>query len=244
MAIDIKELENFLNSRFSDVQESLVIGYANIKELLIGDLSDYKYCIVIGKKLDSTIIDTVKNGPTFEYLELYNRVNAELNQIGLELSGYLHSKKIPNKLIKPTGISKDVKNYNPRTLTYYFSHKMAATRAGLGWIGKTDLMVTKKFGPRVRFVSVLLKDHIQKNGIPIEKIVVPIIKSSCGSCSICIELCPAKAGNGKEWDINTDRDSFFNAYSCMEKCRELSFKNLGKNETICGICVEACPIGK
>lgn len=244
MTIDTKELEEILSSKVPDIENSLIIGYANMIGLLSGDLKDYQYCIVVGKKLDDTIIDTIENGPTLQYHELYNRVNAELYQISLEISDYLNFKEISNRLIKPTGVSKDVKNYNPETLTYYFSHKMAATRAGLGWIGKTDLMVTEKFGPRVRFVSVLLKDCIQKNGIPIEKFVVPIIKSRCGSCNICIKLCPAKAGSGKEWDINTGRDSFFNAYSCMEKCRELSLKNLGKDETICGICVKVCPVGK
>ncbi|MGM0365009.1 MAG: 4Fe-4S double cluster binding domain-containing protein [Actinomycetota bacterium] len=244
MAIDITELEGILNSRFQDIEESFVLGYANMKNLLSGDLKKYEYCIVLGKKLDDKVIDTIENGPTPRYYELYNRVNIELYQIGLELSGYLDSRKISNKLIKPTGISKDVKNYNPETLTYYFSHKMAATRAGLGWIGKTDLMVTEKFGPRVRFVSVLLEECIQKNGIPIEKLVIPVTESRCGNCNICIELCPAGAGSGKEWDINKDRDAFFDAFSCMEKCKKLSLKNLGKNETICGICVKTCPVGK
>lgn len=244
MAIDIVKLEEFLKSLVPDMNESMVIGYANVKGLLNGDIKKYNRCIVIGKKLDDTILDTIENGPTPQYYALYDRTNAELHHIGLELSEYITLQKIPNQLIKPTGIAKDVKNYNPGTLTYYFSHKMAATRAGLGWIGKTDLMITRKFGPRVRFTSILLEKSLQKNGVPIEKFVIPVIKSECGSCRICVKACPAKAGNGSEWNINTGRDSFFDAYSCMKKCRELSLKNLGKNETICGICVKVCPVGK
>jgi len=30
----------------------------------------------------------------------------------------------------------------------------------------------------------------------------------------------------------------------MKKCKELSIKNLGREETICGICVKVCPVGK
>ena len=127
---------------------------------------------------------------------------------------------------------------------YYFFHKMAATWEGIGWIGKTALMVTEKFGPRVRFVSVLLKEPLEKNGIPMEKSVVPVEKSLCGNCSICVEECPAGAGNGRLWDIHTSRDSFFDAYACMNKCRELCLKNLDRNITICGICVKVCPVGR
>jgi epoxyqueuosine reductase len=244
MAINIIKLEEFLKSLVPDMDKSLVIGYANVKGLLSGDLKKYDYCIVIGKKLDDAILDTIENGPTPQYYDLYDRTNSELHSIGSELSEYLALQKTPNQLIKPTGATKDVKNYDPETLTYYFSHKMAAARAGLGWIGKTDLMVTRKFGPRVRFTSILLKKPLQKNGVPIEKFVMPVIKSECESCKICVKACPAKAGNGREWNINTGRDSFFNAYSCMKKCQELSLKNLGKNETICGICVKVCPVSK
>ncbi len=244
MNLEISELEGILNTLVPDMKDSLVVGYADMRGLINKELDEYEYCIVVGKKLDDSILENLKDGPTPEYLGLYNSTNAELHQIGLRISDYLTLKKMPNQIIKPTGISKDVKNYNSRTLTYYFSHKMAATRAGLGWIGKTDLLVTEKFGPRVRFVSVLLKGPLVKNGIPIEDFIIPVVESRCGDCNICVKLCPAGAGSGREWDINTERDSFFDAYSCMKKCRELSHRNLGKNETICGICVKVCPAGK
>jgi epoxyqueuosine reductase QueG len=215
-----------------------------MKGLLKGDLAGFGYCIVVGRKLDDEIIDAIDSGPTHKYFELYNRVNEELGQTGQKLSGYLTSKNITNKLIRPTGVTKDVRNYNGTTLTYYFSHKMAATRAGIGWIGKTDLLVTEKFGPRVRFVSVLLKEPLYKSGVPIEEFVKPFVEGQCGSCEICVEACPAGAGSGMQWNTGTSRDKFFNAYACMKKCKELSLKNLGREETICGICVKVCPVGK
>jgi epoxyqueuosine reductase QueG len=45
--------------------------------------------------------------------------------------------------------------YNLETLEGIFSHKLAAHLAGVGWIGKSCLLLTDRFGPRVRFVSVL-----------------------------------------------------------------------------------------
>jgi len=242
--VETKQVKEFIKSVVPDMENDFVIGFAYMGGLLEEKLKDYDYCIVIGKKLDDKIIDSIKDVPTLKYLDLYDSTNKELHELSLKLSGYLDSKKIPHLVIKPTGISLDTKNYNPDTLTYYFSHKMAATRAGLGWIGKTALMVTEKFGPRVRFASVLLKEPLEKNGIPIEKSVIPMETSLCGSCRICVEECPAGAGSGRQWDIHTVRDSFFNAHDCMKKCRELSLKSLGRNVTICGICVKVCPVGR
>jgi epoxyqueuosine reductase len=236
-----EQIEEFIKSVVSDIENDFVVGFAYMGGLLGEKLKDYNYCIVIGKKLDYKIIDSIKDTPTPEYFDLYDRTNKELRELSLKLSGYLESKNMPHLIIMPSGITQDTKNYNSDTLTYYFSHKMAATRAGLGWIGKTALMITEKFGPRVRFASVLLQEPLEKNGVPIEKSVVPVEKSLCGNCRICVEECPAGAGSGREWDIETGRDSFFNAYACMNKCRELSLNNLGKNITICGICVKVCP---
>jgi epoxyqueuosine reductase len=114
---------------------------------------------------------------------------------------------------------------------------MAATRAGLGWIGKTALFISKKFGPRLRLVTILI-DH------PIECANSPIEESRCGKCRVCVEKCPAQAANGKSWNINLDRDEFFNAFKCREKCRELAWKHLKQRISICGLCVSVCPMGK
>jgi hypothetical protein len=35
-----------------------------------------------------------------------------------------------------------------------------------------------------------------------------------GKCMKCAEVCPGKAVLGDNWNVNIDRDSFFNAHSC------------------------------
>jgi epoxyqueuosine reductase len=71
-----------------------------------------------------------------------------------------------------------------------------------------------------------------------------IDKSKCGKCDICVQKCPAQAANGILWDISTDRDLFFNAHKCREKCSELAKSRLNLDSRICGICVSVCPLGK
>ncbi len=46
---------------------------------------------------------------------------------------------------------------NETDLTAPFSFKFAAVNAGLGWIGKNDVVITKKYGPRVRLSVILMK---------------------------------------------------------------------------------------
>jgi epoxyqueuosine reductase QueG len=124
-----------------------------------------------------------------------------------------------------------------KTLTVEVSHKMVATRAGLGWIGKTDLLITKEFGPRLRLVSLLINQKPEGDYHPIDK-------SRCGKCTICVDKCPAKASNGLLWNINIHRDTFFDAHKCRNKCGELAKQKLNVDIRICGICVSVCPIAR
>ena len=114
---------------------------------------------------------------------------------------------------------------------------MVATRAGLGWIGKTDLFISKKFGPRLRLVSILLKTPVKAKSKPVDT-------SRCGKCSICVDICPAKAANGQLWNIITDRNKFYDPWKCRNQCAEFGRIKLGQDARVCGICVSACPVGK
>jgi epoxyqueuosine reductase QueG len=199
--------------------------------MLTGKYSKYSYGISIAKKLDKNIMDTVSKGPNENYLDLYNNTNTYLSELVTLISERLSKNKITSLSISPTRTA----SYGDKNFRN-FSHKMVATRAGLGWIGKTDLFISSKFGPRIRLASVLLKDAPKDIGTPVEK-------SLCGACSLCVKSCPANAANGKLWDVNTDRDEFFDVYKCYDMTGELSYKNLGIDKHICGICVSVCPKG-
>ncbi len=197
-----------------------IFGFAELKGLIDKKYGDFHFGISIGKRLEDKIINKLVNGPTIEYYNYYNRINAEL----AELTGRIHSDLLTNGVdsipIIPT-ISPSQKGYGKylETLTYDISHKMVATRAGLGWIGKSGLLISIKFGPRLRLVTILIKQDPHVISIPVEE-------SRCGKCNICVVKCPANAANGKSWDINTFRDEFFDAYKCREKCRELAKERL------------------
>jgi epoxyqueuosine reductase QueG len=214
--------------------EGFIVGYANLENLLEKPYSKYRYGIVIGKKLDDAIIDSISNGPTREYFKHYREVNSELSSLAQQIKSELASENIPIEVVEPS-ISEDQRNEHYfKTLSVGFSHKLVATRAGLGWIGKTALFISFRFGPRVRLVSLL-------TNTPVDFCKTPVNESRCGDCSICVEKCPANAATGKLWNIKLQRPDILDAFKCRKKCKGFSFS---AGSPLCGICISVCPIGK
>jgi len=217
-------------------RENYVVGFADMGDL-IAKHYPHRYAVVVGKRLDDAIVDKIEDGPTMPYYELYNSTNDELNLITAKISRFLTQNDIPCLQIKATVQEADIPAGFGKTLRMNFSHKMAATRAGLGWIGKTDLLVSKAFGPRIRLATVLTHQ-------PIEPFGTPITESRCGACDICVKMCPGEAANGRLWNSTLDRDEFYNAFRCRDTCRRLSQERLHRQIHLCGICVAVCPVGQ
>ncbi len=230
-------IRNIINNHLIP-RHDFIFGFADLHGLLNKKFDGFTYGISIGKRLEDPIIDKLDNGPTIEYYNYYCRINAELAELTKEIQADLQKNGVASMVLPPT-ISFKARGYKKymATLTYDLSHKMVATRAGLGWIGKTDLFISEAFGPRLRLVSILLKQDPGINSVPLEK-------SKCGKCNICVEKCPAKAANGRLWNTTVYRDEFFDAKRCRAKCRELAKQRLNVEESICGLCVCVCPKGR
>lgn len=114
--------------------------------------------------------------------------------------------------------------YNFDKLEGIFSHKLAAHLAGVGWIGKSCLLLTDRFGPRVRLVSVLTDAPLDA-GTPFDR--------ACGKCHVCVDTCPVKAFTGVEFRADEGREVRFDVFKCSEYRREHP----------CGLCVSSCPMG-
>jgi epoxyqueuosine reductase QueG len=229
-------VKNIVQKQIPDDGEH-IWGFADLTGLLHQRFKGYDYGIVVVKKLDDSIIDSVINGPTMEYCNQYIDTNRYLSDLVKDIADDLKALGIKSLPINPTENEVDRADDYAQTLRHTFSHKMAATRAGLGWIGKTDLFISKKFGPRLRLASVLV-DY------PLKPLNPPIDKSRCGKCNLCVEACPAKAANGKLWNIHTDRDEFYSAAKCKETANRLTLERIGRDMRLCGICVSICPVGQ
>lgn len=164
--------------------------------------------------------------PTLLYHEEYLALNRRLDLIIAEVAGLLEVEGYAVQAHPAT-----VAQLNAETLAAPFSHKMAATRAGLGWIGKSALLVTPEFGPAVRLGS-LLTDAPLVTG-------TPITVSRCGDCTRCEQACPGGAISGRHWEAGRKREEFYDAFACARTARGRS-QARGIESTLCGVCMAVC----
>ncbi len=114
-----------------------------------------------------------------------------------------------------------------------FNHKMAATSAGLGWIGKNGLLISPDYGPRLSLASVLTDAPLAPDK--------PVEHSLCGSCTLCMTYCPSQAITGSEWS----RSSPFVELVKLSACRShKATKRVTDGKPNCGLCINICPYGR
>lgn len=123
---------------------------------------------------------------------------------------------------------------NVETLTGDFQAKTAATRAGLGWIGKNGLLVTEIYGPRVRLEAILVDLDLPPGQ--------PIVQSHCGDCCICVDGCPSNSLKNTGWLSGMERNGLMDAHACF-KYRSSFKPSLGRL-LACGRCALNCPKGR
>lgn len=139
------------------------------------------------------------------------------------------------------------------------SLRHAAVGAGLGVIGKNRLLLTSKWGPRVRLGAVVTDAPLAADQ--------PLQEQLCDDCDMCVQSCPAQALN-----TNTLKD----AVKCLGKqqkwgmakhiqymqklleapleqqksmLRDPEYWNIYQAQSVtlmytCYECINSCPVGK
>jgi epoxyqueuosine reductase QueG len=111
---------------------------------------------------------------------------------------------------------------------------MVAHIAGLGWIGKNCLLITSVYGPRIRLSSILTNAPLPGTNNPTEQ--------RCDTCRACVEICPAAAIKGRNYQFRESREERFDFRKCQSYFEELE-KDTSK-KAVCGMCLYICPFGK
>ena len=188
----------------------------------------FRRAVVCAVAVPLDIVRKIPEGPTPDYPEKYETMNKYMDMIavkGAEFISSLGYRSIPL-------VGSNVK-INREKMMSEFPYKTAATRAGLGWVGKNDLLITPQFGPGIRLTVVLTDAPL--------KAAVPINESGCGSCSACVDICPGKAISGKLWYAGINREELVNIELCMKGAAQVAEKTLGKPSGLCGKCFAVCP---
>jgi epoxyqueuosine reductase len=223
---DVCDLRDIIGSVLSRNGVS-IWGVADLSCLPEEWRPEFRRAVVFALPLDPRVVSSIRDGPTGEYCDQYILLNAKLTAIG----------EVVERSIRDAGheavnVGASTGDFDRETLSADFPHKLAATRAGLGWIGKCDLLVTRRFGSAIRFNTVLTDAPIEPD--------TPIDRSYCGDCLECKAACPVSAPTGKLWSPGDAREAIYDVRACYLQCSEYG-ERLGFGHPICGRCIPACP---
>ena len=169
----------------------------------------------------------IQNGPNQTYADEYARVNNYINELSRGLVAELRGRGFR---AQPLAASDRTDTVN---IKGDFPHKTAATRAGLGWIGRHCQLIARKFGSWVRLGTVFTEMALPC-GPPLEY-------NYCGRCTRCVDACPAKALKGNAWYPGLPREEIIDVLACDQWKKEHYFQY--HNGHVCGICSAVCPYG-
>ncbi len=203
----IKELENYAKS-----MGIKSIGYTKAPPELIfkGNAILYENAIVLTKEIDKNHVDNELPGKSVTDLKLYNK----LGKIANELADYL----------RKNGFGAHASHPAIGSVTY----PTLAQYAGLGYRGKSNLLITPELGPRQKIAAIFTSiDNLPFNGANEHSWIVDY----CNICGKCMKKCPEDAIVEIELPNGSKGSKFV-----PELCR-------GCYES-CTICMKECPFNK
>jgi len=201
----------------------------------------------------------VGSSPSYVYSKMgYYFLNRYLDRIAYDLGRFLDDRDFAALPLGAAQALRLIMTNEPggskERFQGIFSLKHAAEQAGLGLIGKSTLLITPQYGPRVRLGALITDAPLLPD---------PLLQDMvcCSNCCICVETCPTKAIN--------DRDHF-DQMKCFMEGKERAVLNKKRLESIrkamkedivafdaraisaagyvgrsCGLyCMKVCPIGK
>ena len=205
-----------------------IVGFGDLRELPDNVRAGLPTGVSIAVVYPKEVIRGIAELPTQVYREWYDKLNEQLDAVVTSGGRLLH--ELGYKAVAQT--REHVGHGDVKDNTS-LPHKTVATRAGLGWIGKCALLVTKEYGSAIRISSIL-------TDAPLDT-ALPVNSSRCGDCLICKDACPGNAVSGKAWEAGLYRDEFFDPVKCRKTAQERAKQGFGGGVTICGKCIEVCP---
>lgn len=182
-----------------------------------GEAEALPYALSVAVRLCKAVLDGLRDGPTLLYKWHYRQANAHLDRLAFLLAGLLQQQGWQAVPIPASQV------VDWQHQIGHLSHRHVAVAAGLGWLGRNNLLVTPAFGAQVRLVTVL-------TDLPVPK--TEPLPFSCNECRACIAACPVHA-------IGETREEFV-FQRCYDQVRAFA-KSKSLGVYICGLCVRACP---
>ncbi len=213
----IKGIAEFYNAKLVGITEMKDYHYyshrGRHKEIYGEKIENFhKYGIVFAVEMDKEMIFRAPQLP--EAIEV-TKGYVDAAVVGMVLSYYIRE------------LGFDARNHMDGN--YLVVAPLVAEDAGLGEIGRHGLLITKKYGPRIRLGIVttdlpLNVDKPEKFGI----------EQFCRECKRCVKTCPGRSiPEGDKEEVDGTKRWKINAEECYRRWRSLG--------TDCGICLANCP---
>lgn len=188
----------------------------DILHLKKGTIDSFVSGVSLAIRLSNSVLEEIEDRPTQLYFHHYRQANFFLDRVAFRLVHFIQGMGC-DALPIPASQIVDWEHQQG-----HLSHKKVAIEAGLGWIGRNNLLVNPNYGARIRLVTVLT-DLPLKHDHPVE--------GDCSECRKCLAVCPAGAIKERQED--------FDHLKCFEQLR-LFKKRDHIGQYICGVCVKAC----
>ena len=187
----------------------------------------FPFAISWAVPMNPLIMAGIRKGPNQAYADEYAGVNSRINELSAALAAEIKRRGFCSKALAASERSDTV------NIKGDFPHKTAATRAGLGWVGRNCQLITRLFGSWIRLGTVFTDIEIPCGPL--------VERNFCGRCMRCVDACPAKALKGNAWYPGTPREELMDVHACDRWKKEHYFQyHKGHN---CGICSSVCPYG-
>lgn len=194
-----------------------ICGFTKIDRRFIANARDDKFpydtAIVLGMEMDKDLVEQIPNpGDRLFDFEIYLKSGNLVFQVGqfIRSKGYRCSVRIP--------------------FDGWVKYPPHAINAGLGELGANGVVVTKEFGPRVRWAMISVDAEIEPDD-PVDLNVGVY----CDACRLCIKACPGGAiPDERLWWRGVLKRKINDT-----KCYPYFKKHDG-----CGLCIKVCPISR
>lgn len=169
-------------------------------------LQNYRYAVVLGAQLN-------KLGKRASGSE----VSLFMEKAALDVMSYLEARGYPALAIHTED------EFDPIRRMGLLSLKVLAKGAGLGWQGRSLLIISPEYGPVHRWIAVLTNIDLQAD---------EPIPNQCGDCSLCIDKCPRGALTLVPFDDHPERrEDVLEIHTCL-------------GDEGCKVCLVVCPWAK
>lgn len=183
------------------------VKVVDISTLSVKENRGYSVAILIGIALSSSYIFRLSKENVLDHSEFSEKENA-VDKLAEWVADFIQAKRYKAYAQSERNLINGF--YDVNTKSTPLPHKKIAMLAGLGWIGKSNLLVTQEYGSALCMCSVL-------TNAPLPTENKTIIMPKCGECNVCKDICPAKVIRGSKWEVGINRDLIVDVYHC-ETC--------------------------